>query len=123
MDHGRPQWLEMHADSKITNDIYLFPGSIEGQPISRQTLNTAWNHGVSYLGLTGMTPHMMRHVAATMFLARHPGQYGVVADLLGDRPETIEAFYARGAGHAAAQLFAEALEELDPNLKLRGRKN
>ncbi len=123
MDHGRSQWLEMHADSKITNDMYFFPGSIEGQPISRQTLNTAWNHGVTCLGLTGMTPHMMRHVAATMFLARHPGQYGVVADLLGDRPETIEAFYARGAGHAAAQLFAETLEELDPNLKLRGRKN
>lgn len=121
IDHGRTRWLEMHADSKIGNDVYLFPGSRDARPVCRQTLNTAWNHGITRLGLTGMTPHMMRHVAATMLLARHPGQYGAVADLLGDRPETVEAFYARGAGQAAARLFAEVLEELDPNLKL-GRK-
>ena len=119
IDHGRPRWLEMHADQGPTHgDIHLFPGANPTGPVCRQTLNTAWNRGVARLGLTGMTPHMMRHVAATVFLARHPGQYGAVADLLGDRPETVEAFYARGAGHAAARLFAEVLEELDPGLKL-----
>lgn len=118
IDHGRTRWLEMHADSKIANDVHLFPGSRNARPVCRQTLNTAWNRGVARLGLAGMTPHVMRHVAATIFLAQYPGQYGAVADLLGDRPETVEAFYARGAGQAAARLFAEVLEELDPTLKL-----
>ncbi|MFG6592635.1 tyrosine-type recombinase/integrase [Sulfitobacter sp. 1A12157] len=119
--NGRSQWLEMHADSQVSNDVHLFPGSKNGRPICRQTLNTAWNRGIARLGLTGMTPHMMRHVAATIFLTQYPGQYGAVADLLGDRRETVEAFYARGAGQAAARLFAEVLEELEPSLKL-GRK-
>lgn len=123
IDCGRPRWLEMHAGRNAANDIHLFPGTKDSKPVCRQALNSAWNRGVARLGLTGMTPHMMRHVAATVFLARHPGQYGAVADLLGDRPETVEAFYARGAGHAAARLFAEVLEELDPSLKLgRGRR-
>jgi integrase len=121
IDHGRSRWLKMYADSKVANDIHLFPGIRDARPVCRQTLNTAWNRGITRLGLTGMTPHLMRHVAATVFLARHPGKYGAVADLLGDRPETVEAFYARGAGQAAARLFAEVLEELDPSLKL-GRR-
>ena len=122
IDEGRDKWLEMHAGRHSFNDTHLFPGAVASEPICRQTLNRAWNKGMARLGLTGMTPHMMRHVAATVFLARHPGQYGAVADLLGDRPETVEAFYARGAGHAAAKLFAEVLEELDPTLKLRRGK-
>ncbi len=122
IDEGRPRWLELHAARNWTPNIYLFPGSSENETICRQTLNTAWNRGVARLGLTGMTPHMMRHFAATVFLARHPGQYGAVADLLGDRPETVEAFYARGAGHAAAKLLAQVLQELDPGSKLGGRK-
>ena len=121
IDHGRSRWLEMHADSKVVNDVHLFPGSRDARPVCRQTLNTAWNRGIARLGLTGMTPHMMRHVAATVFLAHHPGKYEAVADLLGDRLETVEAFYARGAGQAAARLFAEVLEELDPTLKI-GRR-
>ncbi len=118
IDEGRGKWLEMHAGQHSFNDTHLFPGAVASEPICRQTLNTAWNKGMARRGLTGMTPHMMRHVAATVFLARHPGQYGTVADLLGDRPETVEAFYSRGAGHAAAKLFAEVLKELDPGLKL-----
>ena len=122
IDHGRSRWLEMHTDQgEVHENIHLFPGAQWAEPACRQTLNTAWNRGVARLGLTGMTPHMMRHVTATIFLARHPGQYGTVADLLGDRPETVEAFYARGAGHAAARLFAEVLEKLDPGLKLHRR--
>lgn len=122
IDHARPRWLELHADQgPVHEDIHLFPGANRTDPVCRQTLNTAWNRGADRLGLTGMTPHMLRHVAATVFLARHPGQYGAVADLLGDRPETVEAFYARGAGHAAARLFAGVLDELDPSLKL-GRR-
>lgn len=121
IDDCREKWLEMHGGRHALNDTHLFPGAVSSEPICRQTLNTAWNRGIARLGLTGMTPHMMRHVTATMFLARHPGQYGTVADLLGDRTETVEAFYARGAGQEAARLFADVLEELDPTLKLHRR--
>lgn len=121
IDHGRLRWLELNAGNSGIGTTHLFPGMTGAAPICRQTLNKAWNKGVTRLGLTGLTPHMMRHVAATVFLARHPGNYGAVADLLGDRPETVEAFYSRGAGQAAARLFAEVMEELDPNLKL-GRR-
>ncbi|SDY83888.1 phage integrase family protein [Citreimonas salinaria] len=108
IDEGRPRWIALHADRGAHDNDYLLPGT-RGGTVCRQI--KAWNRGMDCLGLTGMTPHMMRHVAATIFLARHPGQYGTVADLLGDRPETVEAFYARGAGHAAARIFAEVLEE------------
>lgn len=121
IEQGRPRWLEEHAKHNAIDSIYLFPGRRVTVPVCRQTINKAWNRGIDRLGLTGMTPHLMRHVAATILLARHPGRYGVVADLLGDRPETVEAFYSRGAGQAAARLFAEVMEELDPNLKL-GRR-
>ncbi|MCX8226322.1 MAG: hypothetical protein OTI35_09625, partial [Sulfitobacter sp.] len=122
IEHGRPRWLGMHIDRGAADNVHLFPGSRVSEPVCRQTLNTAWNRGVARLGLTGMTPHMMRHVAASVFLARHPGHYGAVADLLGDKTNTVEAFYSRGVGHAAARLFAEVLQELDPGLKIDRRR-
>ncbi|WP_322896140.1 MULTISPECIES: tyrosine-type recombinase/integrase [unclassified Yoonia] len=120
IDEGRPRWIALEA--VIDND-FLFPGSSAVGAVSRQTINKTWNLGMNRLGVIGMTPHMMRHVAATILLARYPGQYSAAADLLGDSTETVEAFYARGAGKAAARLFADVLEELDPSLKLskRGR--
>jgi hypothetical protein len=68
------------------------------------------------LGIPGLQPHMMRHVAATLWLAAHPGDYATVAAFLCDSVKTVEKFYARGAGAAAARLFAEVLESLDPTL-------
>jgi integrase len=68
------------------------------------------------LGIPGLQPHMMRHVAATLWLAAHPGDYATVAAFLGDSVKTVEKFYARGEGAAAARLFAEVLESLDPTL-------
>jgi hypothetical protein len=63
---------------------------------------------------------MMRHVGATLYLARHPGDYAVVAALLADKLCTVETFYARGEGRMAMDLFAEVLTELDPTLDLKG---
>jgi hypothetical protein len=65
---------------------------------------------------------MMRHVCATIYLARHPGAYGVVADFLSDSVRTTEAFYVRGEGAAAAALFADVLMDIDPTLKLEKRR-
>jgi integrase len=114
---GRPRWIARHEQSGCVEDGALFPGT-RGGYLSRTTFNKCWNRGMARLGLTGLTPHMMRHVAATLYLAVHPGDYPVVAALLCDELKTVETFYARGEGRAAAELFAQVLEDLHPTLKL-----
>jgi hypothetical protein len=59
---------------------------------------------------------MMRHVVATLHLAVHPGDYSVVAALLCDSFRTVEKFYSRGEGRAAADLFIKTLAELHPDV-------
>ncbi|MFC2968059.1 hypothetical protein [Acidimangrovimonas pyrenivorans] len=117
LDEGRALWATEKGIAHEANP-YLVPGLKKGQPVSRSTLNKAWNRGMSRLGLTDMTPHMMRHVGATIYIAENPGQYGVVADLLADKLDTVQSFYAKGAGKEAARLFAEVLARRDPTLNL-----
>ncbi|WP_299821423.1 hypothetical protein [uncultured Jannaschia sp.] len=56
-------------------------------------------------------------MAATLWLGAHPGDYATVAAFLGDSVKTVEKFYARGEGAAAARMFAEVLETIDPTLQ------
>jgi len=117
VEEGRDLWCAHHGIDPERNP-YLFPGTKSNKPVSRCTLNKVWNRGMSRIGVIGLKPHMMRHVGATLFVAQNPGAYGVVADLLCDKLDTVQAFYARGAGREAARLFAEVLERLDPTLQL-----
>ncbi len=114
LDDGLPRWC---AAKKIDADanVYLAPGP--NGMLSRQSYNRIWNRCVARLGIPGLEPHMMRHVAATLWLAAHPGDYATVAAFLGDSPKTVEKFYARGEGAASARLFAEVLETIDPTLE------
>lgn len=140
IDEGRPAWrkrgeTERAGDAEtrtggetapdsgfgsLSVNDHLFPALSGAGPISRSLVNKCWNRGMARLGLTGLTPHMLRHVAATIYLARHPGDYAVVAALLADSLRTVETFYARGEGRAAMDLFAQVLTELDPTLDLKG---
>ncbi|WP_273525166.1 tyrosine-type recombinase/integrase [Rhodosalinus sediminis] len=120
-DRGRPLWIARHAATGAADTGALFPGT-RGGALSRTTFNKAWNRGMSRLGLPGLTPHTMRHVAATLYLAVHPGGYDVVAALLCDTVRSVENFYVRGEGRAAAELFASVVEELAPGLDLRGAR-
>ncbi|MGR3270490.1 hypothetical protein [Thalassococcus profundi] len=134
MEEGRPTWRkcgqkdddtaeagELDGDEPpLPPNDHLFPALQGSGPVSRSLINKAWNRGMARLGLAGLTPHMMRHVGATIYLARHPGGYAVVAALLADKLRTVEQFYARGDGRAAMQLFAEVLVDLDPTLDLKG---
>lgn len=113
LDQGLPRWCKAHGIDAEAN-IYLTPGP-KGL-LSRQSFNRIWNRCMARLGIPGLQPHMLRHVAATLWLAAHPGDYATVAAFLGDSVSTVEKFYARGAGAAAAKLFAEVLESLDPTL-------
>lgn len=114
LDEGLPRWCEMH-DIDAKANIHLVPGP-KGI-LSRQSFNRIWNRCVARLGVPDLKPHLMRHVAATLWLAAHPGDYATVAAFLCDSVKTVEKFYARGEGAAAARLFAEVLEALDPTLK------
>ena len=113
LDEGLPKWCELH-DLDIEKNIHLVPGP-KGI-LSRQSFNRIWNRCVERLGIPGLKPHMMRHVAATLWLAANPGDYATVAAFLGDSVKTVEKFYARGEGAAAAKLFAQVLESIDPTL-------
>jgi len=109
----RPRWIEVfgHADG-----IHLVPGSAASGALSVQSASTIWNEGAAMIGLPAMTGHMARHACATIYLAAHPGNYETVASLLGDRVETVRAFYGRDSGHEAAARFRAALERHYPKL-------
>jgi integrase len=113
LDEGLPRWCAAKGIDADTN-VYLVPGP--NGLLSRQSFNRIWNRCMARLGVPGLQPHMMRHVLATLWLAAHPGDYATVAAFLGDKVSTVEKFYARGEGAAAAKLFAEVLESLDPTL-------
>lgn len=113
LDQGLPKWCEKH-DIDLEKNAFLLPGP-KGV-LSRQSFNRIWNRCVTRIGVPGLKPHLMRHVAATIWLAANPGDYATVAAFLCDSIKTVEKFYARGEGAAAAKLFAEALEALDPTL-------
>ncbi|RKF12401.1 site-specific integrase [Roseovarius spongiae] len=114
LDQGLPKWCAKHGIDFNDNEL-LLPGP--AGVLSRQMYNRIWNRCVDRLGVPGLQPHMMRHVAATIWLAANPGDYATVAAFLCDKISTVEKFYARGEGAAAARLFAEALEALDPTLR------
>jgi integrase len=111
---GRTKYIEIHKDRGFVDGEYLFPGA-KGA-LSRHAFNKVWNRSVRLLGIPGLTPHMMRHVVATLHLAVHPGDYAVVAALLCDSIRTVEKFYARGEGRGAADLFIATLAQLHPEV-------
>lgn len=113
LDDGLPRWCARHGLNAEENRL-LVPGP-KGA-LRRQSFNKVWNRSVERLGVPGLKPHMMRHVAVTLWLAVNPGDYATVAAFLGDTLATVEKFYARGEGAAAARLFAEVVENLDPTL-------
>lgn len=113
LDEGLPRWCALHG-LDIKENCLLVPGP--NGVLSRQSFNRIWNRCVERLGIPGLQPHMMRHVAATLWLAANPGDYATVAAFLGDSVKTVEKFYARGEGAAAAKLFAQVLESIDPTL-------
>ncbi|MAM24968.1 MAG: hypothetical protein CML55_06240 [Rhodobacteraceae bacterium] len=113
LDEGLPRWCAAKGIDIEANQL-LVPGP-KGA-LGRQSFNRIWNRCVERLGVPGLQPHMMRHVAATLWLGVNPGDYATVAAFLGDSISTVEQFYARGEGAAAAKLFAGVIETVDPTL-------
>jgi hypothetical protein len=109
----RPRWLEVFG---YADGIHLVPGNAASGALSMQSTGSIWNDGAAMIGLPAMTGHMARHACATIYLAAHPGDYETVASLLGDKVETVRAFYGRDSGHEAAARFRAVLERRFPKL-------
>jgi site-specific recombinase XerC len=58
-------------------------------------------------------PHLMRHLAAHLFLAAHPGDYATVSKLLGHKKlETTIRFYAGLEAEDAVATYSALVEQL-----------
>lgn len=79
-----------------------------------------------FMGLV-IHPHLFRHIAATIYLKAHPGQYEVVRLLLGHRRiQTTTAIYAAQEERGARLHFAGVLRQLReseafPTSKVKGK--
>lgn len=74
---------------------WLFP-SIENpsQHLPYTTFLRWWTAQVDGTELHGMTPHFFRHGQATILAARHPGNWGLVAERIGDSEAVTRKRYA-----------------------------
>jgi integrase len=88
----------------------LFPGR-DGRPKSDNKLRDQIEKVVwSNLGIH-VHPHLFRHIAALIFLAKYPGQYEVVRRLLGHKSiETTIRFYAGLETTAAVNCYNEIID-------------
>lgn len=74
---------------------FLFPAPTNPhRHISYSTFRTWWDDCVLEIGLPGMTPHMFRHGLASIIAAENPGNWALLAALLGDAESTCRDYYA-----------------------------
>lgn len=85
----RPLFLDGHGSR------WLFP-SVEdpSQHLPYTTFLRWWTAQVDGTELHGMTPHFFRHGQATILAARHPGNWGLVAERIGDSEAVTRKRYA-----------------------------
>lgn len=95
---------------------YLFPGERLNHKspatLAQQLKETIY----AETGLT-LTPHQFRHLAALLYLDRHPGHYETVRQLLGHKNlKTTTSFYASMNSRQAQKLFDNTITELREHL-------
>jgi hypothetical protein len=74
---------------------WLFPGVEDpSQPLPYNTFLRWWTARVDGTELHGMTPHFFRHGQATILAARHPGNWGLVSERIGDTEAVTRKRYA-----------------------------
>jgi integrase len=87
----------------------LFPGAVKGAK-DGQSLRVNINKAIcKHTGLE-MNPHLFRHLAAKLYLDRHPGDYETVRRLLGHTSiETTIRFYAGFETKAATKHYQDVV--------------
>jgi len=104
-----------HPTLTETSSRYLFPGATDG-PKGRELLGDQISKRVFKATGLKVNLHLFRHIAAKLYLDRHPGGYEVVRRLLGHKTmESTVRFYAGLETAAAGKHYDETV------LKLRDR--
>ena len=100
----------------------LFP-SRYGEQKERDHFGTQITRRVQkYLGLP-INPHLFRHLAAKIYLDRHPGAYGLICRLLGHKSvATTMAFYSGTETASATRHFQNHIRDLRANSPKTARR-
>ena len=113
----RPRFIELRG---IDDSPYLLPSSSHpardsGDPVAlpsgcytTSSFLEFWEDASSVLGVH-VTPHRLRHVVALLILASHPGNYALVATVLGNEEHTARRHYGRDNGEEAARRARAAM--------------
>ena len=114
LEYYRPRYLELYPGTPDSD--FLFPGTVcddlgtNHRDLSR--LGRNFSKRMADIGLA-MTLHVCRHLIAQLVLDADPSQVQLVADLLGDRVETVKKFYiddrSSKASEKLRELFAERM--------------
>ena len=112
LEHYRPRYLELQPGTP--DSTFLFPGRVhDGDGAGHRSLGNIggnFSKRMEAAGLT-MTLHLCRHLIAQLVLDADPSQKQLVADLLGDKVETVEAFYITGRSETASKKLRELFGE------------
>ena len=134
IENWRPRLIELQGLD--ASNPYLFPGSAtpkhdEGDPVelpagcySPSAFLELWEDASAILGVHE-TPHRMRHVVALLILLNKPGNYALVASVLGNEEKTSRRHYGRDDGQDAAREIRAALLNQHPTFfsQLKKRHN
>ena len=93
LDVYRPLLVGAHPyGHHAADNAFVFPGTHPTGAMESSTFAKSFATGIGDLGL-GITPHMCRHAIATLIVNEDRSKVGLVADWLGDKPETVETSY------------------------------
>lgn len=106
------EYLSLYRPKLIKNDadcIWLFP-SQKGEKLTDLSgvINRIAAHYVPEV--RRMRAHAIRHIVATDYLAKNPGQFDVVSQLLHDTFETVYQTYAHKKKDSAFNAYEEHIE-------------
>lgn len=108
----RPRLIVEHPYGKNAADSdYVFPGTSAEGPMDRSVFASCFAEGVEAVGLR-MTAHQCRHVVAALVLRKYPDRIQMVADWLGDDPETVRRFYSVIDTYLASERSQKHMEEM-----------
>lgn len=94
------------------DDGWLFPGERAGEHKHQVSLSDQLKRTVKRLTGFTINPHLYRHLAATLFLQRKPGEYETVRQLLGHTSlETTMTFYADMEREMASRRYGQEILE------------
>jgi len=121
------RWLEVYRPLLVdahpyghgaADSAFVFPGTSPTAGMNPSTFAKAFAEGVGDLGL-GITPHLCRHAIATLIVNEDRSKVGVVADWLGDKPETVEQVYLFTDRQRAAESGQREIQKLTRRVSRR----